>query len=105
MRLVYLDESGISDNEPFTVVAGIIINADEQGKSVAEYLNSLLLEYVPVEHHVGFAFHAKDVFHGSNIFNPKEYPPERRRELLSDFSRYLRSFDCLLLTVIATRYR
>jgi len=82
VRLVYLDESGISDNEPCTIVAGVIIDPDRQWKLVAEYLNSLLIEYVPAEHHAGFAFHARELFHGSKIFDPREYPPERRRELL-----------------------
>jgi Protein of unknown function (DUF3800) len=82
VRLVYLDESGISVNESVTVVAGVIIDPDKQWKSVAEYLNSLLLEYIPVEHHAGFAFHAKELFHGSKRFDPSHYPPERRRELL-----------------------
>src|SRR5262249_51248901 len=82
VRLVYLDESGISVNESVTVVAGVIIDPDKQWKLVAEYLNSLLLEYVPVEHHVGFAFHAKELFHGSKRFDPAHYPADRRRELL-----------------------
>ena len=50
VRQVYLDESGISANESMTVVAGLIIDPDKQWKLVAEYLNSLLIEYVPVEH-------------------------------------------------------
>lgn len=83
VRMVYLDESGISINESFTVVAGVIIDADKQWNSVAEYLNSLLTEYVPVEHHHGFVFHAKELFHGSKVFDPKRYPPKRRRELLT----------------------
>ena len=28
------------------------------------------------------SFHAKDLFHGSKVFDPQHYPPERRRELL-----------------------
>lgn len=82
MRLVYLDESGISVKEPFTVVAGVVIDADKQWKLVAEYLNSLLLKYVPAEHQSGFVFHAKELFHGSKVFDPERYPPERRREVL-----------------------
>jgi hypothetical protein len=82
VRLVYLDESGTSVNEPFTVVAGVIIDADKQWKLIEEYINSLIAEYVPEEHQVGFVFHAKDLFHGSKVFAPRQYSPERRREVL-----------------------
>jgi hypothetical protein len=46
------------------------------------YVASLIEEYVPEEHRAGFVFHAKDLFHGSHIFDPKKYPPERRGEAL-----------------------
>jgi len=85
VRLVYLDESGTSVNEPFTVVAGVIIDADKQWKSVADYINELIDEYVPKEFRNGFVFHAKDLFHGSKVFDPRQYPPERRREALRKF--------------------
>jgi hypothetical protein len=80
--MVYLDESGISTNETITVVAGVIIDADKQWKAVSQYIDSLIEEYVPKEHRDGFVFHAKHLFHGSQIFDPSKYPPERRREVL-----------------------
>jgi hypothetical protein len=82
VRFVYLDESGISTNEPITVVAGVIVDADKQWRDVAGYVATLIEEYVPKEHRFGFVFHAKELFHGSHIFDPKKYPPTRRREAL-----------------------
>ena len=45
VRMVYLDESGISIKERFTVVAGVIINADQQWKVVEKYVQELIEEY------------------------------------------------------------
>ena len=42
-RLVYLDETGISVNEPVTVVAGIILDADKHWMLVDDYIRALMI--------------------------------------------------------------
>jgi hypothetical protein len=81
--MIYLDESGTSVNESITVVAGVIVDADKQWKSVESYIGELIDEYVPIEHQSGFVFHAKELFHGTKVFASKtKYPPARRIEIL-----------------------
>ena len=84
MRLGYLDESGISANEPIAVVAGVLIDADRQWRDVESYVVELIEEFVPSQHQPGFAFSAKDLFHGTgrSAFDSRNYPRERAREAL-----------------------
>jgi len=83
VRFVYLDESGISVNEPVTVVGGVIINADLQYMAVKQRVGELIDKYVPLEDRLGFVFHAKDLFHGSGkIFDKRKYPRDMSREAL-----------------------
>jgi hypothetical protein len=65
LRYIYLDEAGSSANEPATVVAGIVIDADAQ-YVLAERRVDQLLESVPHQHRSGSRFvpHAKAIFHG-----------------------------------------
>jgi hypothetical protein len=51
VRLVYLDEAGISNpaHEPWLVVAGIVINADKQFKLIESYLDELVKKHIPQE--------------------------------------------------------
>jgi hypothetical protein len=93
VRFVYVDESGISVNEPVIVVAGVIIDADLQWRAVEKYVSQLIDEYVPEEHREGFLFHAKDLFHGSGlIFDRRKYPLERSREALKELLSIPRKF-------------
>ena len=49
MRLVYLDEAGVSnqEQEPFLIVAGVIIDADQDWRSLDCHLKSLARKYLP----------------------------------------------------------
>lgn len=83
VRFVYLDESGISIHERFTVVAGVVIHADFQWKAVESHIEELINEYVPIEHRKGFVFHAKDLFHGAGtVFDRRKFPLERAHDAL-----------------------
>jgi hypothetical protein len=84
VRLIYLDESGISINEPVVMVAGVMVDADKQWKLVEEYVEELIAEYVSEDDRDGFVFHGTELFRGSGkIFgNRQKYPPERSREAL-----------------------
>ena len=93
MRSIYLDETGISVNEPIALVAGVIINEDRQLKAVEKAVAELIEEYVPEEHRDGFSFHAKDLYHCSGkIFHHKKYPRERAREALKQLLAIPRRF-------------
>lgn len=63
VKYAYFDESGISVNERVLVVAGVIIDADSQWRSVSEHLEKLVREFVPPNRQGNFVFHGKDLFH------------------------------------------
>ena len=60
LRYIYLDEAGTSANEPVTIVAGIIVDADTQWRAAEAKVNELLQE-VPEKLQKDFIFHAKDI--------------------------------------------
>lgn len=71
VRLVYLDEAGISLNEPGLCVAGVLVHADDQARLVENMLNEVANRHIPEADRVGFVFHASDIFHGSGYFDRK----------------------------------
>ena len=58
MRFVFLDEGGISQHEPFVVVAGVIVHGDEQLIPLEKKLDRLIRKHIPEEQQPGFVFHA-----------------------------------------------
>ena len=60
MRFIYLDEAGISNpaNEPYLVVAGVIIDADHQWMAVEPHLHVLAETCAPQPRRPNFVFHA-----------------------------------------------
>lgn len=85
VRLVYLDESGISVHEPILVVAGVFIHADTQWVPVGRHVSSLVEKYVPAHQREGFIFHASQMYHGSGpVFDRNKYPVEKSREALHE---------------------
>ena len=92
MRLVYLDEAGISNKaqEPFLVVGGIIVHADQKLNAVERHLDRLVERYIPSEHQSDFVFHAKEIFNGGGIFGrPKTggWPLSKRLEIAADLAQ------------------
>jgi hypothetical protein len=81
---IYVDESGLSANDKILVYAGVVIDPKRQYLVVAEEINKLIAEFVPAESPNNFAFHAKDLFHGTGRtpFDRRTYPPERARQAL-----------------------
>jgi hypothetical protein len=81
---IYIDETGISTNDKVLVVAGVVVDPDRQYLEVADAINKLISEFVPDEHRTNFAFHAKDLFHGTGRtpFDRRSYPQERARQAL-----------------------
>lgn len=86
MRMAYLDEAGISNprHEPFIVVAGIIVDADNQWKKVENNLNSIIEEFIPKDEQEACIFHATELFSGGRQFSREKWPKEKRWEILSE---------------------
>jgi hypothetical protein len=84
VRLVYLDEAGISNikEEPFLVVAGVIIHSDNQWKMVENRLSEIVIEYIPENMRDGFIFQAKELFNGGKFFDRAVWPRVKRWEIL-----------------------
>ena len=80
VRFVFVDEAGTSENEPKTVVVGIIVHADEQ-LMFAERAIHEALEAVPNEFRSGYVFHATDVW-GSPKYRDGSWPMTNRLSLL-----------------------
>jgi Protein of unknown function (DUF3800) len=97
VRLVYLDEAGISDRrqEPHLVVAGVIVDADRKWKELETYFRNLAVACFPdgaVDPH-RFVFHAKDIWHGNGRFDRKKWPRPQRLRLLSQLAQVPRLFE------------
>ncbi len=72
VRLVYLDEAGISRDEQFLTVGAVIVHADNQLIAVERHLDRLVQRWIPAEHQDGFVFHAKDLFNGGGVFDRRD---------------------------------
>lgn len=83
MRVVYLDEAGISNpkDEPFVVVAAVVLHGDEQCRPVEDHLQALARDYVPPYRSQDFFFHAQDIWHGAKSFDREIYPLSVRLDL------------------------
>lgn len=96
MRLVYVDEAGIANpkHEPFVVVAGVIIHADNTLRAVERYLDRLVERHIPEEFQKDFVFHAAELFNGGGkVFvrsgpdeTDPEWPLERRLKIADELA-------------------
>jgi hypothetical protein len=98
MRLVYVDEAGLSnpEHEPFLVVAGVIVNADRQLRGVMRQLDKIVERYIPPEHWADFSFHATHLFNwGGKVFtkNNPNWPLERRLEIADELAAIPKKYD------------
>ena len=93
VRIAYLDEAGISNpkHEPWLVVGGIILHADEHWRPLDEHFRAIGRRYLPDDPKP--VFHAKDIFHGTGKFDRKSWPRTRREHLLSELIEIPRKFD------------
>lgn len=66
VRFIFVDEAGTSDHEPITVIASLIVHADEQ-LLFADTAIKEALDAVPSLYREGFHFHATEVW------NSKEF--------------------------------
>lgn len=95
VRVLYLDEAGIGniENDPFLVVAGVLIHADTQWMALAQRLESILRDATPHGSALPSHLHAKDIFHGSGEFDRKLWSGDRRFGLLAQIAGLPAEFD------------
>lgn len=94
MRMVYLDEAGISNpqHEPYVVVAGPLIHADKTWKAVEEHLDAMADRYAPPDKRDEFVFHATDLFSGGKFFPRDKWEREARWKILDELTEIPRKF-------------
>jgi Protein of unknown function (DUF3800) len=107
VRLVYLDEAGVSNpkQEPVLVVAGVIVNPDRQWKELEAYFRSLAHQLFPNDDPYRFVFHAKDIFHGSGAFDRKHWPRNERMKILGQLAQVPRLFELPVVAGILDRIK
>lgn len=95
MRFAFLDEGGISQHEPWVVVAGVLVHGDEQLIPLEKELERLTKKYIPKEQQPGFVFHAKEIWSGTGkIFGDRErWTLDSRLRILRDLARIPRKLD------------
>lgn len=87
MRFVFLDEGGISRDEPIAVVGGVFVHGDEQLIPLEDHLERLVRKHIPEKDWEGFYFHAKDIWNNKKYFSDKEkWPWEKRAAILDDLA-------------------
>jgi hypothetical protein len=102
LRLLYLDEAGISAHEPALCVAGVMVHGDHQALGVEQKLDELIAKYIPEKDRGGFVFHATDIFHGSGYFDRQKWSRESRLQILTDLAGIIEQFH---LPVILSAYQ
>jgi hypothetical protein len=93
MRLVYIDEAGISRDEPFLTVAAIIVDADRQLVALERNLDRLVEKWIPAELREDFVFHATELFNGGGKVFRRDNPNwtlERRLQIADDIAALVR---------------
>jgi hypothetical protein len=105
LRIAYLDEAGISNSvqEPYLVVAGVILQADEHWRPLEEHFRAMARRYLPDDPNP--LFHAMDIFHGTGKFPRAEWPRERRWHLLSELAEIPRKFELPIVFGFNNRQR
>jgi hypothetical protein len=94
VRLVYVDEAGISRKEPFVVVAAAIVHGDQKLNEIKRYFDRLVARHIPPEHQNEFVFHAKEIFGGGKIIkrNDPAWPDEKRFAIADDLAAIPQKF-------------
>jgi len=105
MLLVYLDEAGIAnrEHEPHLVVAGVIVNADRQWRRLDDYFQRLAMHTFEDGDPSRFVFHAKDIWHGSGVFDRREWPLQERMKLLYQLAQVPRLFGLTVVVGVIDR--
>lgn len=109
VRLVYLDEAGISSKaqEPYLVVAGVIVHGDHQLAKVEAELERVVDAHIPNDLREGLVLHAGDIYGGNGkVFDKRRHPEwtmERRMAILSDLAKIPSKTNILITSAIVER--
>ena len=84
VRMVFLDEAGTGkpEEEPYLVVAGVIVHADKQWKPIERRLEKLWYDHMPTDVPPGHALHAKELYSGGKVFTRERFDREARWHIL-----------------------
>lgn len=98
VRLVYVDEAGLSNpkHEPFVVVCGVVVDADKKLIAVERAIQKLIDRHIPEPSRPNFVFHAKELFNGGGkVFkrNDPDWPLSKRLSIANDIARLPAKFD------------
>jgi hypothetical protein len=97
VRLVYMDEAGLSNpkHEPVLAVAGVIVDADRKLIAVERHIEKLAARWIPDEQRQGFVFHATELFNGGGkVFrrHDPDWPLAKRLEIANSLADMPRRF-------------
>ena len=97
MRHIYFDEAGIGnpDVDAYTVVAGVMLHVDDQYTPLQNYLLEMADDLVgpSLERPLGFAFHAKELWHGDGFFPRDHWTLSKRLEILGHLADIPQKFQ------------
>jgi hypothetical protein len=91
-RFVYLDEAGVSSQqqEPWLVVAGLLVHADTQLNRLYKELESVAERHIPEGDRKGLVLHTSDIYGGNGkVFDEARNPYwtyQRRMAILEDLA-------------------
>lgn len=71
VRLTFMDEAGISANEPFAIVSGVIVHGDNQLDAVEYYLSKIKQQYL--RDRTQIILSTKDIWHGTKDFKGMDF--------------------------------
>lgn len=106
MRLVYVDEAGISKDEPFLVVSAVVVHADHQLIPLERYLDKLVARWIPADKREGFIFHATELFNGGGkVFrrDDPDWPLDKRLKIADDIAAIPKRFRLPLMAAWTTK--
>lgn len=91
VRIVYLDEAGTSSRqqEPFAVVAGVIVHGDQQLMELRLALQQIMSDHIPESDRKTLVLHTCDIYGGTGYFDKKRKPEwdwDRRAAILRDLA-------------------
>lgn len=76
VRVVYLDEAGTGGKaqEPYIVVAGVIVHGDHQLQKLRASLAEIMEKHIPEADRESLVIHAKDLYAGNGYFDKDRKP-------------------------------
>ena len=101
-RIAYLDEAGISNRrqEPWLVVAGILVHGDHQVDKVYADLEGVIEKHIPEKYRDGLVLHACEIYGGyGKTFDKRKNPywtEDKRFALFAELAEIVRTSKFLV---------